>query len=113
MFKIVFQGDGTFCTKDRTSELVENSGDLFGPSYPSYNRYTTTSERPWLRPPLTTLGPPVASGQYQCRREEDCHENASCVYQRQTRRYRCQCDKWYEGDGWETCAPGQHHVYPV
>ena len=84
-------------------------GEPTNSGYPSYNPYTTTSERPWLRPLLTTPGPPVASGQYQCRGEEDCHEMASCVYQQQTRRYRCQCDKWYEGDGWETCTPGYHH----
>lgn len=107
MFIIVFQGDGTFCTEVED----ENSGDIFG--YPSYGVYTSTSERPWLRPLLTTPSPPVVSGQYQCRRKEDCHEAASCVYQRQTRRYRCQCDKWYEGDGWETCTPGHTHCVCV
>ena len=107
VFSIVFQGNGSICIEDRTG-----NSDM----YPSYTMFTT-SQRPWLRPLLTTPAPPVASGQYpgsvsvasgqyQCRREEDCHEHASCVYQRQTRRYRCQCDKWYEGDGWETCKPG-------
>ena len=85
-----FRGDGGLCVEDS------------GPSYPSYSSYTT--ERAWLRPLLTTPAP-VSDGQYQCRREEDCHEHASCLYERRSRKYRCKCDKWYEGDGWSLCQP--------
>ena len=51
---MVFQGNGSVCIEDRTG-----SSDM----YPSYTMFTT-SQRPWLRPLLTTPTPPVASGQY-------------------------------------------------
>ena len=51
---VVFQGNGSVCIEDRTG-----SSDM----YPSYTMFTT-SQRPWLRPLLTTPTPPVSSGQY-------------------------------------------------
>ena len=51
---MVFQGNGSVCTEDRTG-----SSDI----YPSYTMFTT-SQRPWLRPLLTTPTTPVARSQY-------------------------------------------------
>ena len=94
----LYQGDGTLCYKG------------FGPGdYPSYDTFTSTVTPPtvpWLRPLITT--PSMATdGQYQCRRESDCHENASCEYDKPSRKYKCKCKKWYEGDGWSSCEPGR------
>ena len=65
-------------------------------SYPSYTDFTTPS------PPSGGGG---GGGHYQCRRDEDCHQQARCRYDRPSRKYSCRCDTWYEGDGWTSCSP--------
>ena len=39
-----------------------------------------------------------------CSRHIDCHENAKCVVDERENRYRCNCNEYYEGDGF-TCTP--------
>ena len=112
------------------SQFVDNMDSFIDDydGYPSYNSFTkqsynsftesshnsitdspvfsTRETQSWLRPLLTTVSA-VQDGQYICRREADCHENANCEYEQESRKYKCKCKKWYEGDGWSTCNPGK------
>ena len=98
-----YQGDGQTC--DRQQDLSSVSWNTYEDNnYPSYNDFLSSTVRPWAGPLVTTVG--SSGAQYQCRREEDCHEKASCQYEHQSRKYMCRCDKWYEGDGWTSCVPG-------
>ena len=100
------QDEGSVCIQD------EDRNDLDGAGYPSYETFTSTvrpSTPSWLRPILTTSRSAAAAsegGQYQCKSDNNCHDNASCQYDVQSRKYMCKCNKWYEGDGWNSCKPG-------
>ena len=81
--------------------------------YPSYNPFTTERTESWRNQLVTTPAPAAAEdGQYICRRESDCHVNASCEYDVASRKYKCKCKKWYEGDGWSQCKPGTQYTAP-
>ena len=95
---------------DYNSMLTEDINDnLFNNGYPSYVSFSSTTRTPNLRPGSPGLRPSSGeSGQYQCRGNEDCHEHGSCQYDQSSRKYKCKCKKWYEGDGWSSCVPASN-----